>query len=85
MRKVTRYSTPYASKTQLRTLKKIEDELEKEMLKQINIACGCAGIALYENWGWRSRRIAKLFGEIYDIWKECTADPKISMLEMCEN
>ena len=73
-----------ASKTQIKTLKKIEDELEAEMWKQISIISGSAGIALYENWGWRTKRIASLFREINECWKECAKDKSISMLGMLE-
>lgn len=73
------------TKMQWKTLRKIEDDLEKEMYKQIGIISGAFGIALYENWGWREKRIAKLFQQISDAWNECAADPNKSMLEMCED
>lgn len=73
-----------ATKMQLRTLKKIEDELETEMWKQISIVSGSAGIALYENWEWRAKRIAGFFREINRCWVECTGDRSESMLGMLE-
>ncbi len=74
-----------ALKSRRKALDKAEKELMKEMYKQIDIVSGSIGIALYENWGWRDKRIAKYFREINEVWKECSADKDVSMLEMCEN
>jgi hypothetical protein len=75
-------TTPKMTKTEYKILMKIENELEKEMLKQIDIICGCAGIALYESWGWRKERISKLYKEICGAWEKKTREE--SMLEICE-
>lgn len=84
-RSIVYYNPNSANKTQLKTLKRIEDDLQKEMYRQIGIVSGSFGIALYENWGWREKRIGKFFQEIVNAWEECAKDPDISMLEMCEN
>ena len=73
-----------ATKTQIKTLKKIEDDLEKEMYKQIGIVSGSYGIALYENWGWREQRIRNFFAEINNIWNEVSRNPCESVLSLCE-
>lgn len=75
-------TTPKFTKTEYKTLMKIENELEKEMLKQIDIICGCAGIVLYENWGWRKERISKLYMEICNVWEKKTSEE--SVLGICE-
>lgn len=72
------------SKTQLRTLKKIEDDFYKEMYKQVEIVSGSFGIALYENFGWRKKKIEKFFNEINETWSEVSSDPNLSVLALCE-
>jgi hypothetical protein len=73
-----------ALKMKRKALERAERDLKNEMYKQIAIVSGCFGIALYENWGWRKARIAKLFKEISAAWDECSADKDTSMIEMCE-
>ena len=73
------------TKTQYKRLMKAENDLEKEMLKQIGIIMGCAGIALFENWGWKKKRISDFFFGMQAAWNECVRDTQRSMLEICED
>ena len=84
MNKIVMLQRPKANKMQLKTLNKVENDLKKEMNKQIAIVSGSFGIALYENWGWRQNRIANLFSEINNAWTEVSNDNYLSMLSLCE-
>lgn len=72
------------TKMQWKMLKKIEDELQKEMYNQIGIVSGSMGLALYYNWGFRQQRISKLFKNICVAWDECVADDDTNILDMCK-
>jgi len=74
-----------ATLMQWKTLKRVEDDLEKEMYKQLNMICGSVGIALYENWGWREERLHKLFKSIDKLWEEIANDPNLSAFKLCED
>ncbi|MCR4745228.1 MAG: hypothetical protein K5894_08360 [Lachnospiraceae bacterium] len=82
MKRVVFTNNRYMTKTQYKTLRKIEDELEKEMFRQISIICGCAGIALFENWGWKKQRISKIYREICEVWR--LKPNEESMIGICE-
>lgn len=91
MRTITAYSDRQMKiingkrKAEQKARKKANIDYMKEVHNQIGIVSGSVGIALYENWGWREKRLQKLFSEIKESWEECAADKNISMLEMCEN
>ena len=66
-------------------LKKIEQELNKEMMKQIHILYAASSVIWWREYGWRSTRIMRRFQTTTEIWGEC-ADHGIykSMLQMLE-
>ena len=74
-----------ATPNQWKTLRKVEDDLQKEMYKQLNMISGSVGIALYEYWGWRHERLHKLYKTIDKLWEEIADDPNVSAFKLCED
>ena len=71
-------------KMEIKALNNAENKLKAELFRQVGIMSGCAAIALCENWGWKGKRVAKLFKEIQDAWEENSKDRDVSMIELCE-
>ena len=70
-------------KMMIATEEKARKKLVNELADQLDIVTSCAGIALYENWGWREKRIAGLYKEFNAVWDENAADKKRSIVEVC--
>lgn len=68
-----------------KALAKAVSDFKNEHGRQLTIIGGCTGIALYENWGWRGKRLQEFYNEVDRAADECSLDNGISMIEMCEN
>lgn len=69
----------------MRGLKKIEQELNAEMYKQIQILYAASSVIWWQEYGWRKTRIMRRFQTTTELWDECNQwGVKKSMLQMLE-
>lgn len=53
------------------TLRKAEQELQKELIHQLHIFYPAATVILWNDYGWRAQRIFKIFNQSQTAWDEC--------------
>lgn len=68
-----------------RIKRKYDAMLQKEMEDAVKIVYSAAGIALWQNNGWRKGRIIPLLEETGTIWNECARQADVAMLRMLED
>lgn len=69
----------------MNALKKAQQELQKEMQKQIDILYAASAVIWWQEYGWRKTRILRRFQTSSEIWNECNKwGPAKSMLQMLE-
>lgn len=68
-----------------KSVQKLDKKLHEEYVKQTGNVYGAASIALYNEWGWKQKRLESLFSYIKTGLIECAGfSTKKSMLEMLE-
>lgn len=60
------------------------EQIETEGKHQCTLLYGATALALSRHWGKKQTAISRVFDISKDIWRECAATNKHSMLEMCE-
>lgn len=69
----------------MNALKKIEEQLNKELYNEFNKLYTVTAYVLWTKYGWRKKRIITLFGSTQEIWEECANYGQYkSMLQMLE-
>ena len=67
-----------------RATDRADKALRDEMVRQVYIVYSAAAIAMWENYGWRQKRILGVLAETRDLWNACAQQPLVSMLRMLE-
>lgn len=67
----------------MKTIERVDRDLNREMLKQVDIIYGAAAIAFSRYWGYGMQKIVKIFDRSGEVWDEC-ADygTKVSIMQM---
>lgn len=69
----------------MKAYKKITQELDRELHRQINIIYAASSVIWWQEYGWRETRIMRRFDTTTKLWDECNEwGVKKSMLQMLE-
>ena len=63
---------------------KIENELNRELNRQVALIYSAAAIALHRHLGWGRARIVSLMEMTSEVWHECAQTNEKSMIQMLE-
>lgn len=68
----------------LKSLKKIEREMDQELDRQVRLIYASTAIALKRAHHWEKQGILKLMDLTHEVWKECAATNEKSMIQMLD-
>lgn len=64
---------------------RVNRKFMRESRLQAYVVYGTATLALYEEWGWRKKRLDKLIAGVQTAWDECASDVYKSAIKMLDD